>query len=44
MKKTQDLKPNHKLRFEIDGENIFGRVACAILQAVQEEGTITKGA
>ena len=43
-KKSQDLKPNYKLWFEIDGEYIFGPGACAILQAVHEEGTITKGA
>ena len=44
MKKTQDLRPNYKLWFERDGEYIFGPGACAILQAVHEEGTITKGA
>ncbi|MCK5389987.1 MAG: LysR family transcriptional regulator [Candidatus Thorarchaeota archaeon] len=44
MKKTQDLRPNYKLWFEKDGEYIFGPGACAILQAVHEEGTITKGA
>ncbi len=44
MKKTQDLRPNYKLWFERDGEYIFGPDACAILQAVHEEGTITKGA
>ena len=43
-KKHQDLKPNYKLWFESDGEYIFGPGACAILQAVHEEGTITKGA
>ena len=44
MKKTQNLRPNYKLWFERDGEYIFGPGACAILQAVHEEGTITKGA
>ena len=43
-KKSQNLKPNYKLWFERDGEYIFGPGACAILQAVHEEGTITKGA
>jgi len=43
-KKTQNLRPNYKLWFERDGEYIFGPGACAILQAVHEEGTITKGA
>ena len=44
MKKTQNLRPNYKLWFERDGEYIFGPGACAILQAVHEEGTITRGA
>ncbi len=39
-----DLQPNYKLWFEKDGEYIFGPGACAILQAIHEEGTITKGA
>ncbi|MFW9960141.1 MAG: winged helix-turn-helix domain-containing protein [Candidatus Thorarchaeota archaeon] len=39
-----DLKPNYKLWFETDGEYIFGPGACAILTAVLEEGTLTKGA
>jgi molybdate transport system regulatory protein len=39
-----DLIPNYKLWFEKDGEYIFGPGACAILVAVQEEGTLTKGA
>ncbi|MHA1138022.1 MAG: winged helix-turn-helix domain-containing protein [Candidatus Thorarchaeota archaeon] len=43
-KKPQDLKPNYKLWFESNGEYIFGPGACSILQAVHEEGTITKGA
>ena len=43
-KKSQNLKPNYKLWFEIDGEYIFGPGACSILQAIHEEGTITKGA
>lgn len=43
-KKPQNLKPNYKLWFESDGEYIFGPGACAILQAVHEAGTITKGA
>ncbi|MCJ7817785.1 MAG: LysR family transcriptional regulator [Candidatus Thorarchaeota archaeon] len=43
-RKPQDLKPNYKLWFESDGDYIFGPGACAILQAVHEEGTITKGA
>lgn len=38
------LKPNYKLWFETDGEYIFGPGACAILTAVLEEGTLTKGA
>jgi molybdate transport system regulatory protein len=42
--KNKDLKPNYKLWFERDGEYIFGPGACAILKAVHEEGTITKGA
>ncbi len=43
-KRDHDLKPNYKLWFERDGEYIFGPGACAILQAIHEEGTITKGA
>ena len=43
-KKPQDLKPNYKLWYERDGEYIFGPGACSILQAIHEEGTITKGA
>ena len=43
-KKPQCVKPNYKLWFESDGEYIFGPGTCAILQAVHEEGTITKGA
>lgn len=43
-KNPQDLRPNYKLWFERDGEYIFGPGACSILQAVHEEGTITKGA
>ncbi len=43
-KKNNDLKPNYKLWFERDGEYFFGPGACAILQAIHEEGTITKGA
>ncbi|TFG33234.1 LysR family transcriptional regulator [Candidatus Thorarchaeota archaeon] len=42
--KTQDLKSNYKLWFERNGEYIFGPGACAILKAVHEQGTITKGA
>jgi len=42
--KNQDLKSNYKLWFERDGEYIFGPGACAILKAIHEEGTITKGA
>ncbi len=38
------LKPNYKLWFETNGEYIFGPGACAILTAVLEEGTLTKGA
>ena len=41
---NQDLKSNYKLWFERDGEYIFGPGACAILKAIHEEGTITKGA
>jgi len=43
-KQEHDLQPNYKLWFEKDGEYIFGPGACAILQAIHEEGTITKGA
>jgi len=43
-KRDHDLKPNYKLWFERDEEYIFGPGACAILQAIHEEGTITKGA
>jgi molybdate transport system regulatory protein len=43
-RKNTSLKPNYKLWFESDGEYIFGPGACAILKAVHEEGTITKGA
>ncbi len=42
--KNQDLKSNFKLWFERDGEYIFGPGACAILQAIHKEGTITEGA
>lgn len=42
--KDKDLKPNYKLWFEREGDYIFGPGACAILKAVHEEGTITKGA
>ena len=42
--KKQDLKPNYKLWFERDGKYIFGPGACAILKAIHQEGTITKGA
>jgi len=38
------LRPNYKLWFETNGEYIFGPGACAILIAVLEEGTLTKGA
>jgi len=38
------FKPNYKLWFESEGEYIFGPGACAILTAVLEEGTLTKGA
>jgi len=40
----RSLKPNYKLWFESEGEYIFGPGACAILTAVLEEGTLTKGA
>jgi molybdate transport system regulatory protein len=44
-KKTEyDLTANYRLWFETDGEYIFGPGACAILIAVHEEGTLTKGA
>jgi molybdate transport system regulatory protein len=39
-----NLKPNYKLWFETDNEYIFGPGACAILNAVLEEGTLTRGA
>lgn len=42
--KNQDLKSNYKLWFEREGEYIFGPGACAILKAIHQEGTITKGA
>ncbi len=38
------LKPNYKLWFESGGAYIFGPGACAILTAVLEEGTLTRGA
>lgn len=38
------LTPSYKLWFESDGVYIFGPGACAILTAVLEEGTLTKGA
>lgn len=40
----KQLLPDYKLWFEKDGEYIFGKGACAILNAIHEEGTITKGA
>ena len=43
-RRNSGLKPNYKLWFERNGEYIFGPGACAILQVVHEEGTITKGA
>ncbi len=43
-KHKDNLHPNYKLWFEKDGEYIFGPGACAILKAIHEEGTITKGA
>jgi molybdate transport system regulatory protein len=43
-KKKNELVPNFKLWFEQDGEYIFGKGACAILKAIHEEGTLTKGA
>jgi molybdate transport repressor ModE-like protein len=42
--RSRKLKPNYKLWYERDGEYIFGPGACAILKAIHEEGTITKGA
>ena len=42
--KKKKLSPDYKLWFERDGEYIFGKGACAILTAIHEEGTITKGA
>ncbi len=42
--KAKELVPDYKLWFEFEGEYIFGKGACAILKAVHEEGTITKGA
>jgi molybdate transport system regulatory protein len=38
------LTANYRLWFETDGEYIFGPGACAILTAVHEEGTLTRGA
>lgn len=42
--KSNWLSPDYKLWFEQDGDYIFGKGACAILNAIHEEGTITKGA
>ncbi len=42
--KNKELVPDYKLWFEQDGVYIFGKGACAILKAIHEEGTITKGA
>ena len=41
---SNKLVPDYKLWFEQDGDYIFGKGACAILKAIHEEGTITKGA
>ncbi|TFG27284.1 LysR family transcriptional regulator [Candidatus Thorarchaeota archaeon] len=43
MKKIK-LSPDYKVWFEVDGDYIFGKGAFAILNAIHEEGTITKGA
>ena len=43
-RESKPLVPDFKLWFEQDGEYIFGKGACAILKAIHEEGTITKGA
>ncbi len=43
-KRNLTLMPDYKLWLERDGEYIFGPGAYAILKAVHEEGTITKGA
>jgi molybdate transport repressor ModE-like protein len=43
-KRTLKLEPNYKLWLERDGKYIFGPGAYAIIKAVHEEGTITKGA
>ena len=43
-KAEYDLTANYRLWFETDGEYVFGPGACAILTAVHEEGTLTKGA
>lgn len=42
--KEIDLKPNYKLWLEKKGEYIFGPGAYAILKAVHQSGSITKGA
>jgi len=42
--KSKELAPDYKLWFEQDGNYIFGKGACSILEAIHEEGTITKGA
>lgn len=42
--RTLKLEPNYKLWLERDGKYIFGPGAYAILKAIHEEGTITKGA
>ncbi|MFW9833538.1 MAG: winged helix-turn-helix domain-containing protein [Candidatus Thorarchaeota archaeon] len=43
-KRNLTLVPDYKLWLESGGEYIFGPGAFAILKAVHEEGTITKGA
>ncbi|MBY8996426.1 MAG: LysR family transcriptional regulator [Candidatus Thorarchaeota archaeon] len=43
-KRNLTLVPDYKLWLERDGEYIFGPGAYAILKAVHDEGTITKGA
>lgn len=43
-KKKPNLKPAFKLWLEQDGSYIFGKGAYRILQAIHDEGTISKGA
>lgn len=44
VQKNLNLTPNFKLWLEKKGNYIFGKGAYRILQAIHDEGTITKGA